>query len=281
MIEYDCHIHTDFSDDSDTPAVEQIEEAIRIGYKGICITDHLDFEYPCEKEAGVKFMFDTDEYWKSLCKLKEEYSSKLELLIGVELGLRNEEGIISRMSSFYEDITAKYPLDFVIGSTHCLDNTDPYYPAYWNGKDYKTGLGAYFRACTENAANYDCFDSSGHFDYLVRYIPKGDTWHGAEDYKPDEFSDIIDEFLKTLIKRNKALECNTAGIKYGLGFAHPHEFILRRYLELGGELLTIGSDGHKPEHIVYDFDKTSEYLKALGFKYYTVYKQRKPVNYLL
>ena len=81
--------------------------------------------------------------------------------------------------------------------------------------------------------------------------------------------DIIDEILKLLIARGKALECNTAGYKYGLGHLHPHEEILRRYRELGGELLTVGSDGHRPEEIGKEFIRAESILKACGFRYYT------------
>ena len=72
------------------------------------------------------------------------------------------------------------------------------------------------------------------------------------------------------------MECNTAGFKYGLGQPHPSMEILKRYKELGGELLTLGSDAHAPCHIAYDFQKASDLLKACGFRYYTIFKERKP-----
>ena len=72
-----------------------------------------------------------------------------------------------------------------------------------------------------------------------------------------------------------------AGLKYGLPFAHPHPDILRRYRELGGEIITVGADGHRPEHIAYDFEKADSILKSCGFRYYTEFKERKPVFKLL
>lgn len=276
MILYDYHLHCEFSGDSVTPAREQIEEAIRRGLKGICFTDHMDLEYPCPGEAGTDFLFDAGEYVKCLRELKEEYAGRLEIMIGMEAGLRNEPGMRERMDYIYNGLAREYDLDFVIGSVHCLANTDPYYPMYWENRTVRQGIADYLTANVENSRDYTCFDTAGHLDYLVRYVPKCEEWHGIGDYRPSDFADIIDAFLNTLIERGKALECNTAGLKYGLGFAHPHDFILKRYLELGGELLTIGSDGHKPEHIAYDFDKVCEHLKALGFRYYTIFKARKP-----
>ena len=87
---------------------------------------------------------------------------------------------------------------------------------------------------------------------------------------------MIDEILRTLIQKGKGIELNTAGFKYGLGEPHPQSDILKRYLELGGDKITIGADGHNPEHIAYDFKKAETLLKDLGFKYYTVFKKRVP-----
>jgi histidinol-phosphatase (PHP family) len=88
--------------------------------------------------------------------------------------------------------------------------------------------------------------------------------------------DLIEETLRTLISRGQALEINTAGLRKGLSFPHPKEEILRRYKELGGELLTLGSDAHYPSDVGADIKRCAELLKDLGFKYYTVYKERKP-----
>ena len=74
---------------------------------------------------------------------------------------------------------------------------------------------------------------------------------------------MIDEILKQLIEKGKGLEVNAAGLKYGLPFAHPHPDVLRRYRELGGEIVTIGADAHKPEHIAYEFWKGRRAFKSL------------------
>ena len=81
-----------------------------------------------------------------------------------------------------------------------------------------------------------------------------------------------------LIRHEKCLEVNTAGLKYGLGHPNPEESVLRRYRELGGTLITIGSDAHRPEHIAYDFEKAEDILRSLGFQSYTIFRQRKPVQ---
>lgn len=276
MILYDFHLHSEFSSDSKTPAEEQIKAAIGHGAKGICFTDHMDYDYPCIEENGETFLFDEDDYWEKLLALREKYSDRLQVMIGVEIGLRNEPDLRPKMQEAYGRLINEYPFDFIIGSTHCLEHTDPFNEYYWQDKNPLEGLRNYFIACAENARDYEGYDTAGHYDYAVRYVPAGNDWKGVSSYDPMQFIDITDEYLKTLIHRGIALECNTAGLKYGLGFAHPHDIVLKRYLELGGELLTIGSDGHKPEHIFYDFEQTEEHLKALGYKYYTIYRAHKP-----
>jgi histidinol-phosphatase (PHP family) len=115
------------------------------------------------------------------------------------------------------------------------------------------------------------FDVYGHIDYVVRYGPNKNRFYTYEKY-----SDVIDEILRTLIARGKGIELNTAGFKYGLGHPNPTEEILARYRELGGEILTIGSDAHAPEQIAYDFAKVTEILRQAGFRFYTVFTARKP-----
>ena len=64
------------------------------------------------------------------------------------------------------------------------------------------------------------------------------------------------------------------GVKYGLGFANPHPDVMKRYRELGGEIVTVGADAHRPEHVAYDFEEAGEILKSCGFHYYTEFKAR-------
>ena len=86
----------------------------------------------------------------------------------------------------------------------------------------------------------------------------------------------MDEILKTLVSMGKGIELNTAGLKYGLGWAHPHPEVLKRYRELGGEIITVGADAHAPEHVGFAFEKVPQILKDAGFIYYTVFRKRKP-----
>ena len=159
----------------------------------------------------------------------------------------------------------------MIGSTHVLQYLDPYFPEYWERQSRTDAIMAYFKSILENLKNYDMFQVYGHLDYIIRYMP-GDF----HDYCYGDYQEIMDEILKLLIHQGRGIEMNTAGYKYGLAFAHPRPEVLGRYRELGGEILTIGSDAHKPQHLAYDFQKAKEVLISLGYRYYTIYRGRKP-----
>lgn len=261
----DYHTHTIFSTDApktSTPEV-QIEGAIARGIKTICITDHMDKDYDAE---GEKFIFDTERYFETLRPLQEKYKDKIEVLIGVELGLQPHLG------TFAKKYVNRYPFDFVIGSSHMLQGRDPYYRENFAELTDEELYRAMFEEMLTVVKQVDDFDSLGHLDYIVRY---GREQERSYSYEANR--EIIDEILKHLIANGKGLELNTAGLKYGLPFAHPYPEILRRYRELGGEIITVGSDGHKPEHLAYDFQKVEGILSACGFKYYTEFRQRKPI----
>lgn len=261
----DFHMHTNFSTDSDALPEQMIEAAIKQGLHTICITDHQDVDFP-EHISPTGFRLDFDAYFDALTKLQEKYQEQIEVLIGVEFGLQ------SHLGSVYKKIAETYPFDFIIGSVHIFDGMDPYYKGYFQGKTDEEGYRRAFEITLENLKTISDFDVLGHLDYVVRY---GE--HQARDYSYEKYADYIDEILKYLISHGKGLEVNTAGFKYGIGFAHPHPDILKRYRELGGEIITIGADGHKPEHIAYDFHKISAILKACGFEKYTEFRRRKPI----
>lgn len=246
---------------------DMVKEAIRLNLTSICFTDHHDMDFPVAKE-GFDFSLDTDSYLKEFYRLKEKYDNFIELRIGVELGIMPHLG--ERLSAYMEQYGPYF--DFVIGSTHIVDGLDPYEPAYY-GKypDEKGGMERYFEANLEHLRTFCQMDSFAHLDYAVRYAPHKDLY-----YDPKDYADLIDLFLKELIEQGIALEFNTAGLKYGMKQANPHIEILKRYRALCGELLTIGSDGHCPAHIAWDFARGEEILAAAGFSYYTVYKNRKP-----
>ncbi len=267
MIAADYHLHSAFSSDSSTLLDEQVKAAISGGrLKRLCITDHMDFDFP-ENEYGYTFQFDMEEYLKEINRIKELYKGKIRLCTGVELGILPHLG--PKLKHYMDKYGDK--LDFVIASSHLVDGMDPYEPIYFDTYDTKTGIRKYLESIIENIDVFNDFDVYGHLDYVVRYAPEKDKY-----YNPLDYIDYFDEILKKLIENNKGIELNTAGLKAGLSFAHPHPLILKRYRELGGEIITVGSDAHSPERLAYCFDRVPHILTDAGFKYYTIFENRTP-----
>lgn len=268
MIRADFHLHSSFSSDSTAPLETMILQGINLGLKIMCMTEHLDYDYPDNPE-GCDFLLDFESYRNELFRLKEKYQDNIEVLFGIEMGL------MPHLSKRYQQVADAYPFDFIIGSSHLIDGIDPYEPVYFQKYDSKKGIYRYFESILENIDNCQDLDYQvyGHLDYVIRYAPEKNTNFHFSDYK-----DILDEILKKLIFSGKGIEVNTAGLKYGLGQPNPHIDILKRYHELGGSILTIGSDGHKPEHMAYDFEKVPAILKKAGFDHYTIFRNRKPYD---
>ena len=262
----DFHVHTEFSGDSATPAREQIEAALQLGMKEICITDHHD--YGSEAMTHINFILDLPAYLSGIHELAKEYKDRILVLTGIELGL------MMREKEYLEDMVPRLPVDYIIGSSHFIDGYDIYDRRYYEGRSEFASFRRFFESTLNRVKSLNCFDCLGHLDCIIRYGPEKN-----KNYRPADYKDLVDEILKTLIQKGKGLECNTAGFKYGLGHPHPYEEILARYRELGGELITVGSDGHRPKEVGGAFLQAEEILKKCGFRYYTVYHKRKPVFY--
>lgn len=258
---WDQHMHCNFSGDSDALPEDMIKAGIAHGLSGICFTDHLDYDYP--EEPNI-FLLDFDNYFKVLFDLREKYADKISVNIGIELGLQIQAAGQNLA------VAEKYPFDFIIGSSHVVNHMDPYYPEFFAGRDEDAAYMEYFESVLENINSDVDFDVYGHIDYVVRYGPNKNAF-----YTYEKFTDIIDEILTQLISKGKGIEVNTGGFKYGLGHPNPTEDIIKRYRELGGEIITMGADAHVPEYVAYEFDKTAQIIKNCGFKYYTVFKNRK------
>lgn len=260
MITADFHTHSHFSSDSAESFENMISFAKRNHINTLCITDHMDLDYPVD-EKGNDFLLDLVSYTKAISELKQN-NTDIDIRLGIELGVMDY--LTPKLTTFVK----QYPFDFVIASSHLVNGIDPYYPAYKDKFPGNLGYGAYFHSILENVKAFEDFDVYGHLDYVCRYI--------QVPYIPSDFTDLLDEILKKIIELGKGIEVNTASLSKGLHFPHPHPYILKRYLELGGEIITIGSDAHTADNIGSYFAETEKHLLSLGYKYYATYKDRKP-----
>lgn len=263
MLKVDYHMHTSFSPDSKANPHAMIGKAIELGMTSICITDHYE---GVGEGANLRPTLDNDIYIGELVELKEHYKGKIDVKVGAEFSLD------LRHRKLFQELVTNYPMDFIIGSNHKTPGSDHWCatrPESYTDKEWYTdALNETAQLITEIKE----FDVLGHLDYIVRY-----GTYQVQEYVVKDFKDIIEEIFKILIYDGKGIEINAAGFKYGLGFAHPHMDALKMYKELGGEIITIGSDAHAPEHIGYNYNGVREQLLGAGFKYYTEFANRKAI----
>ena len=263
MIKADFHVHTEFSNDCYVKIEHQIESAMKLGLDFICITDHCDMHlFPKEKYA-----LDTHDYIRKVNILKENYNKQIKVLCGVELGL------MPSLKEKIGDYVSRYDFDFIIGSSHAVNGIDIGYNVdeYFKGKSEKQAYTEYFESILENVKTFSCYDVYGHLDYVVRYGPNKNKYFDFNDYK-----DVFEELLKIIIQNGKGIEINTGAFRKNLECPHPHKDILKMYKDLGGQIITIGSDAHLPEHVGYKFQDVQELLRSLGFKSYAIFENKVP-----
>lgn len=262
----DYHLHSAFSGDSTEPMENMIRAAIQKGLTHICFTEHMDMDYPVSPETPEgTFLLNTDSYLYELATLKAKYADRIHILFGVELGLQPH---LQKELALY---ARSYEFDFIIGSTHVANGKDPYYSPFYEGRSEEEAYREYFQAIIDNLKKFNSFDICGHLDYVVRYGPNMDR-----DYSYAKYKDLFDKMLSLIIEKEKGIEINTGSLRKGTREASPCNEVLKRYRELGGEIITVGSDAHNTADIAADFDKASDFLKECGFQYYCIYENRLP-----
>ena len=120
---------------------------------------------------------------------------------------------------------------------------------------------------------YRDYSILGHLDHIQRY---NETIHPFE-----KSWEIITKILKKVIEDNKGIEVNTSSFRYGLKELTPERNILKLYYELGGKIITIGSDAHKTEDVGTYIPYIQEELKKIGFTHICTFEKMKPVFHKL
>lgn len=271
----DCHTHTSFSVDSEADIVEMIERACSLGLAAYAVTDHAECNrwYSAEHytddpvypyyEFGKAF----EESVSAVSSLKEKYSGSLNLICGIEMGQATHNFEVA------EKIVSDSRLDFVIGSMHQLPRTEDFafldYDAMSSDEIY--ALAERYFTEIHKLCTWGKFDVLGHLTYLLRYI----KCRGGIDLELKRFDDIIAESLRLLAHNGKGLEINTSGYRQGYGDSFPDIKYVRLFHDLGGELVSVGSDAHTVEDLGSGIEKGAQTAYDAGFRRLCHFKARK------
>lgn len=263
----DLHIHTEFSPDSAAPMEELCEAALRQGLAEICFTDHWE----CGDNQMGRHMrehpFEPDRYVAEIARLRALYEGRLQIRLGLEIGNWLCDLPLGRRA-------LQLPLDFVIGSLHIVCGEDAH------RADFETHhpnelLRRYVADCGALAQQAPHFDALGHLTLIRRYAARSGLQTDLTGLAPE-----LEQTLRTLIRQGIALEANTSGYRH-LNHPLPGAEVFRLYRSLGGELVTIGSDAHRTEHLGAGLAEAQRMLRELGFTHHMTYQQRKPVPHRL
>jgi len=266
MIKADCHLHSIFSPDSQEKLDNIVQMSIAKGLKCIYITDHYEHENPCLPDP--KDWLDLSKYQEKIIELKNLYRDSIDIRLGIEFGMQPQ------IKPHLSDVARKYPFDFILGSSHTIGGFDVGFDAteYSVGKNHFTFHQGYFEEILSCIDNFQDFDVYGHIDYIIRYGK-----FEPRDVNLSLHYDILKEIFTKLIAKGKGIELNTSGYRYRLNQFHPKKAILELYRTLGGEIITVGSDAHRAQDIAFEFNAAEQLLKDIGYKYYTLFKNRTPI----
>jgi histidinol-phosphatase (PHP family) len=258
---FDYHIHSNWSFDAEDSVESIIKEAAQAGLSEICFTEHIEPGQP----YGFKWdgFIDFASYANEIQKLRAKYP-EIEIRTGLELGLTKDTLAQTRKYA------AGLNLDFIIASQHIVQGFDPYFPEYFKGKSKRESEEIYLQTLLSCLRGFELYSVVGH----IGYVSKNSPFHTPLCY--EDYPDLIDEILREAITTGHGIEVNTSS--YGKhGDPMPTPNIIRRYLHLGGEIITIGSDAHLKERVGGNFADALELLRSLGAKYICTFQNLKPV----
>lgn len=259
----DTHNHTDNSFDGHHSPVYMCEAACNKGLRAIAFTDHCEVDaFDSDGERTVRQAF------FEIAKAKSAFMGKLLVLNGIELGQPAYD------IETAEKILASQKFDIVIGSVHNLRNKqDFYYIEDFSEIDVNAELKEYFNEIL-TMLEWGNFDILAHLTYPFRYL------YSRNNIRVDafEYKNQIDAILSLAAEKEISLEINAAGLRQPINRLSPEFDVIKRFKELGGKFVSVGSDAHYAQHIAVGIKDAMMAAKEAGFDCVTLFQKRQPVE---
>lgn len=273
----DYHVHTEFSDDSVYPMEQVVKDAVAMKMDEICFTDHVDYGIKDDWDSGKPIVYrgqeplanvDYPAYEAKIRQLQYTYRAQIAIKMGMEFGMQ------THTIPQYEALFQRYPFDFIILSIHQVEDKEFWTQDFQKGRSQEEYNLRYYEEMRGVIKRYQNYSVLGHLDLITRYDENG-------VYSYEKVEPIISDILKAVIENGKGIEFNTSYHRYGLKDTTPSVKILERYRELGGDIVTIGSDSHSPSHLGTYIEEAKQLLKSMGFRYFCTYDKMKPIYHKL
>lgn len=273
----DYHVHTWFSDDSDYPMEDVVKDALNLGLDELCFTDHVDYGVKPDWDSGEEIRYrggkplanvDYPRYVDTIRRMQQMYGDRIRLRLGMEFGIQ------MHTIPQFQALFGKYPFDFIILSVHQVEDREFWTQDFQRGRTQQEYNERYYEEMLNLVNHYQDYSVLGHMDLIVRYDEQG-------VYPFPKVKPYVEKILRRVIRDGKGIEFNTSFHRYGLADTTPSRAILQLYQELGGRIITLGSDSHRPEHLGAYIREGKEVLKSLGFKEFCTYEGMEPVFHSL
>lgn len=270
----DYHVHCMFSDDSWYPPDKVAQDAWRLNLDEICFADHVDYGIKPDWDDALSakvfdgqrvLNVDYDAYFPCIEELRERWAGRLSIKCGLEFGVQ------THTIDSYERLWERWGdrLDFVLLSIHQVGDAEFWTGEFQEGRSQEEYNQAYYQELHDVATSFDHWSVLAHLDLIKRYDPAGVLGFPAN-------RDLVAATLEHAIGQGKGIELNTSSVRYGLADSQPAREILELYRDLGGTIITLGSDSHAPEHLGAYLRHFQRYLADLGFEGFYTYDRMEP-----
>lgn len=260
----DMHSHSDNSPDGIHSPMFVCEQAVKNNLRAVAITDHCEIDkFFTQKYNSAIF----HSYFES-AKARSAFEGQLLVLLGIEIGQPFSN------ISLADTVISKQPYDVVLASVHTPKGyTQDIKEIEYDKIDVYKFMNEYFEQLIE-LANWDGCDVLTHITCPMRRIQG--KYNIDFDYSKTQ--KVTDKLFETMIKNNKALEINTSGLRQPIARTMPDVNLISQYYNLGGRLITIGSDSHSAYDVGKGIAEGMQIAKDCSFENVTFYVNREAMQ---
>ncbi len=252
----DSHLHSHHSGDATGSIDEFCQQALKVGVTDLYFTEHLDYDL---EEGRMRLPFDPEAYFAELEAARKRYQDRLKLYAGLEAGDPHY------YPEDYRALIGEYDFDLIIASAHMMDGYFVGDQEFLAERTLREIFDQYFQSIREMLSEPH-FDVLGHLDFPQRYL------QGAKDYNWS----LLEDILSRTVEKGLGIEINTSALRKGCKEPCPGEEILRFYYRLGGRIVIVGSDAHRPQELGSDIDRALDLMREVGFSQWYQYIEGHP-----